>query len=177
MGVLDLFKKKGKQIDLPPPPPPELLKLNIELPKDDLELPPLPELPPIPTPETETGTVNKKYEIPHLDTDKEFSIPLEVMPTKTEESLNSNENQEPINLPEPKVKREKGPLFIKVDDYRIVLENINLVRNKLSESDYVVEALNELRNKVNDEFERWREDLEEMQRKVVYMDKALFEGK
>ena len=174
MGVFDIFKKRDKQLDLPPPPPPELLNQN-KLPEDDLELPELPplaELPHLP------NAPNEKYEIPLLEDQERSLPPLEVMPS-LEEPIRTNESEETIDLTKKQDNnnKERGPIFIKVDDYRNVLESINIVRNKLNESDYIVEALNDLRNKVDAEFENWREDLEEMQRKVMYMDKVLFEGK
>ncbi len=168
MGVLDFFKKKPKQLDLPPPPPPELLQL--ELPKDDLELPALPELPPMP----EETSPSKAYEIPPLE--EEFPLPL--VP-ELEEPLKTIEPEEQVDLTTLETKQEmsRGPIFIKVDDYRGILESVNLIRNKINESDYIIEALNDLKTKIDAEFEKWREELEEMQRKVMYMDKALFEGR
>jgi len=169
MGVLDFFKKRQKQLDLPPPPPPEFLQP--ELPEDDLELPPLPELEPIGPEETKATN----YEIPPLE--EEFPLPLEPMP-KLEEPMKTIEPQEPIDLTKEKPEtKSRGPIFIKVDDYRNILENVNVIRNKINESDYIIEALNDLKTKIDSEFEKWREEFEEMQRKVMYMDKALFEGR
>ncbi|MBI2545622.1 hypothetical protein HYV81_00390 [Candidatus Woesearchaeota archaeon] len=170
MGVLDIFKRKQKEIDLPPPPPPELLEQQ-DMPQGDLTLPPLPDLPPIENTEVPEP---KSYEIPSLE-NEEFPLPpLEVMP-KQELQVKTDE---PKQIPVPEtIPKKDVPVFVKIDEYRNILENINTIRNKIKESDYVVEALGDLRTKVEAEFEKWREDLEEMQRKLLYIDKVVFEDK
>ena len=173
MGILDIFKRKDKMLDLPPPPPPELLTQDT-LPQDDLELPPLPDLPDLPPLENNQDVqAQKPYEIPALDDENDLALPpLEPMPRPTQRQTETN--QQPMTAENKK--ERPGQLFIEVDEYKNILEDITIIRNKVKESDYVAEALTDLRNKVDVEFEKWREDFEEMQRKLLYMDKVLFEG-
>lgn len=188
MGVLDIFKKKQKELDLPPPPPPELL--NQEMPQEQIELPPLPDLPPLEIQIQEPLPDPKSYEIPSLETEEFPLPPIEVMP-KREVQVKSVENQRVFGVSKQSfetdeskqlqvietIPKKDAPVFVKIDEYRNILENINMIRTKVNESDYVIEALGDLRSKIESEFEKWREDLEEMQAKLVHIDKVVFEDK
>jgi hypothetical protein len=73
--------------------------------------------------------------------------------------------------PEP-----KGPLYVPVEDYKAVLDGTEHVRNNLKEATDVLGRLNELKNEEDREFEKWRGELEDIQRKLTYVDKIIFES-
>jgi hypothetical protein len=70
----------------------------------------------------------------------------------------------------------KKPIFVKSDDYKQILDSISIIRNKLKETESIAARLNEIKNMKDKEFERWRSELEDIQRKTLYIDKTLFEG-
>ena len=76
----------------------------------------------------------------------------------------------------PKQEHLEKPFFVKVDDYRSILEGTTLIKNNLKEADEIISRLNELKNEGDREFEKWREKLEDVQRKLIYVDKVIFEA-
>jgi hypothetical protein len=71
---------------------------------------------------------------------------------------------------------EKEPIFVRVDDYREILEGMTRIRNNLKEATDLVLRLNELKNEEDKEFDKWRLELEDVQRKLMYVDKIIFES-
>jgi len=76
----------------------------------------------------------------------------------------------------PRQEHLEKPFFVKVDDYRSILEGTTLIKNNLKEADEIISRLNELKNEGDREFEKWREKLEDVQRKLIYVDKVIFEA-
>jgi hypothetical protein len=73
--------------------------------------------------------------------------------------------------PEP-----RGPIYVPVEDYKAVLDGTEQVRGDLKEATEVLGRLNELKNEEDKEFEKWRSELEDIQRKLTYVDKIIFES-
>jgi len=71
--------------------------------------------------------------------------------------------------------REGMPVFVKVDDYKEVLEVMNMIRNKIEEAKEILGKINELKNEEDAELELWHTGLEEVERKMAFVDKVLFE--
>ncbi|MEK6822283.1 MAG: hypothetical protein AABY13_00515 [Nanoarchaeota archaeon] len=148
MGFMDLFKKKEKQqaesLTLPPPPAPEA-----------------------PMPSSEVRIVS---ELPEMSEMQAPQMPQEPM---HEEMLMREEAPapEPMTMP---TTPEREPLFVSVQDYQEVLGSIGYVRNKLGEADELVKKLNSLKVSEEKEFEAWRAQLEDLQRKLAYVEDVIF---
>jgi hypothetical protein len=67
------------------------------------------------------------------------------------------------------------PVFVRIDEYRDVLDVMNMVRNKLEEAKATIAKINELKNEEDSELELWRTGVEEIERKIAFVDKVLFE--
>ena len=67
------------------------------------------------------------------------------------------------------------PVFVRIDEYRDVLDVMNMVRNKLEEAKATITKINELKNEEVSELELWRTGVEEIERKLAFVDKVLFE--
>jgi hypothetical protein len=67
------------------------------------------------------------------------------------------------------------PIYVKIDEYKDTLDVINMIKNKINEAKETLGKINELKNKEDEELERWSLDLEEVERKVKYVDRAMFE--
>jgi len=65
------------------------------------------------------------------------------------------------------------------DTYRVLIDrftnNISLVRKKVKESENYLKRLNGIKNAKDTQFEKLRVQLEDLQRKSMYVDKSLFE--
>lgn len=71
---------------------------------------------------------------------------------------------------------EKGmPVFVKIDEYKDVLDIMNMIKNKIEDAKETLGRINELKNEEDAELEMWHTGLEEVERKVTFIDKVLFE--
>lgn len=68
-----------------------------------------------------------------------------------------------------------APVFVKIDEYKDVLDITGMVRNKLDEAKSTLGKINELKNQEDSELESWSKALNEIERKIDFIDKALFE--
>ncbi|MBW3010665.1 hypothetical protein KY335_00165 [Candidatus Woesearchaeota archaeon] len=70
---------------------------------------------------------------------------------------------------------QEMPIFVRIEEYRDVLDVINMIKNKLGEAKEAIRKINELKNEEDLELERWESGLEAIERKVQFIDKSLFE--
>lgn len=180
MAFMKFLSKKPKKLDIPPPPP----SLDIPPPPDDLKLPELPPMPDIeeePIKEVEPHEVPEK--VPELMPIKEETPPIQ--PKIVEQQPPPPIEPEPqpeVEKAEPRavIKEQKIPamgkeMFVKADKYREILESIDIVRRKVRQSENLLKRMDEIKNIKDKEFEKWRNLLEDIERKSVYIDKTLFE--
>jgi len=76
--------------------------------------------------------------------------------------------------PETKVYSRDGPIFIDIDSFKTILGDIDTIKNDIKSSEAVLQHLEEIKNSKDKELERWRVQLEDIQKKVNYVDKVLF---
>ena len=70
---------------------------------------------------------------------------------------------------------EGMPVYVRIDEYKDVLDVMNMIRNKIEDAKETLAKINELKNEEDAELELWHTGLEEVERKVVFVDKTLFE--
>jgi DNA-binding transcriptional MerR regulator len=76
------------------------------------------------------------------------------------------------------MKEEKSleaPIFVKIDEYKDVLEVIDIIKKKLSDAKSTLHNIKELKNEEDSELELWDTTLEELEQKLESIDKSLFE--
>lgn len=74
------------------------------------------------------------------------------------------------------MEREEGmPVYVRIEEYKDVLDVMNLIKSKIAEAKETLAKLNDLKNEEDAELELWHTSLEEVERKVDFADKALFE--
>ncbi|MBW2979293.1 hypothetical protein DRZ77_01115 [Candidatus Woesearchaeota archaeon] len=66
------------------------------------------------------------------------------------------------------------PVYVKVDEYKDVLDLLNMIKNKLAEAKELLSRINELKNEEDAELELWHSGIEEIEKKIEFVDKALF---
>ncbi|MBW3003061.1 hypothetical protein KY328_00790 [Candidatus Woesearchaeota archaeon] len=71
--------------------------------------------------------------------------------------------------------RETMPIYVKIDEYRDVLDIMNMIKSKLNEARKILGKINDLKNEEDAELELWHTGLDEVERKVEFVDKTLFE--
>ncbi len=67
------------------------------------------------------------------------------------------------------------PVFIKIDDYKDVIDVMELIKNKIIEANGVLEKVRRLKAEEDAELELWNSNLEDIERKISYIDRTLFE--
>lgn len=71
--------------------------------------------------------------------------------------------------------KQDVPIFVKIDNYREVLENVNAIKLKIAEAKKLLSEIEELKNEENSELKMWRQSLEDADAKMEFVDKTLFE--
>lgn len=67
------------------------------------------------------------------------------------------------------------PVYVKLDEYKDIIDVMGLIRNKIQEARNVLDKLNELKNEEDSELEIWKTELDDVEKKIEFMDKAMFE--
>ena len=67
------------------------------------------------------------------------------------------------------------PVFVRIEEYKDVLDIMELIKAKINEAKQIIEQINVLKNQEDSELEMWHNELNDVERKIEYMDKTLFE--
>jgi hypothetical protein len=74
------------------------------------------------------------------------------------------------------MQKEKN-VFIKIDEYNDILDLIALINGKVKEARVILGKLNDLKNQEDSELIAWKNSLDEVERKLKFIDQSLFEPK
>ena len=73
------------------------------------------------------------------------------------------------------MKREEAPVFVKVDDYKDILDILGLVKNKLDEARKTLSDINDIKKEEDSEIEMWNSTVEEIEKKLEDIQTTLLE--
>ena len=62
--------------------------------------------------------------------------------------------------------RETMPVFVKIDEYKNVIDTMGLIRAKIEQAKDTLAKINQLKNEEDAELELWHNSLEEVERKI-----------
>lgn len=169
-----LKKRREEQLPLPPPPsPPENIpqfRGDIEpirgqeisqtpmapLPPMEHEEPPLPELPPaLPAPTPAREKEARTYT------------------TGAEKVFDKTITEEQTEMPAEKIRVIPKPAFVDVEDYKRIINDTNTIRSKLMDAENFVRKLSDIKNEEERAFEKWRTQLEDVEKKLNYVDQLI----
>ena len=148
MAFLNIFgkKKEAKKFEFPS--------------KAALEAPPKPpvadvgELPEVPEPhEEQAAPAVEEYEVPEQAAEPEREVHREDVIEVT----------------------PKKPIFVKVELYRNLLNEVSIAGTTLRESESSLVRLSHVRAEEDNEFDKWQKQVNDIQRKLIFVDKSLFE--
>ena len=74
------------------------------------------------------------------------------------------------------MQQEKN-IFIKIDEYKDILDIIALINEKVKEARIILGKINDLKNQEDAELETWKLSLDDVERKLKFIDQTLFEPK
>lgn len=169
MSLLSVFKKKkAKTMDLPPPPMP----VDQDMPElPEIEAPPAPDVvqPPVepsPLPQQQEWQAPPAPE-PIREPEPTFEMPQEITPPEMSP-------METVTVDEPEAilpRRDPvSPLFVSTNDYQAILDGIAEIRTTLGDSENILSRLTEIKNTQEKVFSNWKTHLEDIERKISYVD-------
>lgn len=69
----------------------------------------------------------------------------------------------------------QAPLFVKVEEYKDVLDVLDLVKNKIKEAKSKLNEINALKNQEDSELSIWSNEITDIERKVDFIDQTMLE--
>jgi len=69
---------------------------------------------------------------------------------------------------------DKMPVFIKIDDYKEVLDLVNLLKKKVEKAKGLLVKVNDFKTEEDSMVEQWRNNLINVDEKLASLDKKLF---
>jgi hypothetical protein len=159
-----LFFKKGLEL---PPAPQRPVMLAEPKHTNYLELPPPSQSVAKPeTMESQTQPIsNKMPEFPPM--------PRESIPSSIPHlALRAPAERSSIMMMHPSARKD---VFVDVSQYSTVLGELDKLKSVISKGQSTLNGLMSMKSEEDAEFERWRNVLEDMERKLLFIDKTLFE--
>jgi len=69
----------------------------------------------------------------------------------------------------------EAPVFVKIEDYKDILDVLELIKGRLTEAKRTLADITELKNDEDSELELWSSTLNEIEKKLEGIDRTLFE--
>jgi hypothetical protein len=69
----------------------------------------------------------------------------------------------------------RKPIFVEVNDYKKVMEEITMIKEETKESEKIAEEMEKIKNENEKNLKKWNGQLEKIQRNLVFAEKTLFE--
>jgi len=70
---------------------------------------------------------------------------------------------------------ERKALYVKVEDYKDIIDIMTLVRKKVHDARSILDSIQTLKREEDREVEQWNATLSDIDNKIDYLDKTLFE--
>lgn len=67
------------------------------------------------------------------------------------------------------------PVYVKIDEYKDIIDIIDLIRQKIDEAKEIMTKINDLKNQEDSELEQWRQSLDEIENRISFLNRSLFE--
>lgn len=71
--------------------------------------------------------------------------------------------------------RMGAPVFVKVDEYKEILDVLDMVKGKISEIRGTLSGINDLRNEEDSEISMWNGTIDDIEKKIEEIDRMMFE--
>ena len=71
--------------------------------------------------------------------------------------------------------RSGMPVFVKVDEYREILDVLDMIKGKIKEIRDTLGSINSLRNEEDSELAMWNNAINDIEKKIEGIDKLMFE--
>jgi len=71
--------------------------------------------------------------------------------------------------------RNGMPVFVKVDEYKEILDVLDMIKSKVGEIKETLGSMNAMRNEEDAELAAWNSTISEIEKKIENLDKIMFE--
>jgi len=71
--------------------------------------------------------------------------------------------------------RSGMPVFVKVDEYKEILDVLDMIKSKVGEIKETLGSINAMRNEEDGELAMWNNTISEIEKKIENLDKIMFE--
>ena len=71
--------------------------------------------------------------------------------------------------------RSGMPVFVKVDEYREILDVLDMIKGKIRDIRETLGSINSLRNEEDAELSMWNNTINDIEKKIEGIDKLMFE--
>ena len=71
--------------------------------------------------------------------------------------------------------RENAPVFVRIEDYRQMLDVVEMIKKNLAQAKQMLGDLNQLKEQEASEIQSWGEELDRIESKINDMDKLMFQ--
>jgi len=68
---------------------------------------------------------------------------------------------------------ETAPVFVKIDEYKNVLDIVQVLKGKVKEGKDILEKIHQLKAEEDSELEEWTAELEEIEKRIDGIDRGL----
>jgi hypothetical protein len=68
------------------------------------------------------------------------------------------------------------PVFVKINDYKEVLNVVDVMKQKLRETTQTLEKIKQLKSEEDRELQEWDRNISEISRRIAFIDSAFFEN-
>ncbi|MBI2134940.1 hypothetical protein HYU09_03040 [Candidatus Woesearchaeota archaeon] len=72
-------------------------------------------------------------------------------------------------------KSGEAPVFVKIEDYKDILDVLELIKDRLGEAKRTLADINQMKNEEDEELGMWSSTLNEIEKKIESIDRTLFE--
>lgn len=204
LGFLKFLKKsKEDKLDIPlegdldmPPPPPVAPKHKLspmpksdvkpfsEIEEEDISFPDLePPKEPEFTEELAKPPMSKPPEIPGFEekTKPPATPRLTPPPKRIKPHIPHIEEMEKAAVMEEKALLRHGttpskPIYVEIEKFKEIQRSAILIRNDLRNASEILIKLHNIKEDKDKKFNKWQKLLEDIQKKMIFMDKAFFKG-
>ncbi len=81
-----------------------------------------------------------------------------------------------MDIEEPRrSSKDEKPIYVKVDKYKDIIQKMSVIKTKLDSVENLMKSLENVRNEEEQKLETWRNDLMEVKKKLLSVDKDLSE--
>jgi|SRR3989344_743758 len=83
--------------------------------------------------------------------------------------------EQPLARPSSRNVVKDNTLFVKIDKYQESMRTLNLIKESLMNTEYILSKLHQIKSEEDNEIEKWHDQIKRIKQKIMYMDKNLFE--